>query len=225
MRPMDVREGQTVRTIDGEKLGKVVACREDDFVIEKGFFLQKDYRARYETVARIDDGEIFLDLSREEAQRQIDQGSEELIARSAGMSAGAEALAGGEEHRMTLEEEELLIDKQKRQTGEVAIKKEVTTEQRTVTVPVTREEVTVERTAGPGTPGTGELKADEIRVPVYEERVEVSKRPVVREEVRVRKEERTEPQKVSETIRKERADVKGAGVRRLDKDKDERRPH
>jgi uncharacterized protein (TIGR02271 family) len=44
---------------------------------------------------------------------------------------------------------------------------------------------------------------EEARIPVREEEVEVSKRPVVKEEVRARKETRTEPEEVSGEVRKE----------------------
>src|SRR5512142_2773026 len=60
METRGINEGMTVRSIDGEKLGKVVACRADEFVIEKGFFFPKDYLARYQDVADVRDGEVML---------------------------------------------------------------------------------------------------------------------------------------------------------------------
>jgi hypothetical protein len=56
----DVREGMTVRSVDGEKLGKVFAVNEDGFLIEKGLFFPKDYVCRYPEISRLEDGDIIL---------------------------------------------------------------------------------------------------------------------------------------------------------------------
>ena len=61
------------------------------------------------------------------------------------------------------------------------------TENQNIQVPVTREELVIERGPGSGQV-TGEIGRDEeIRVPLSEERVRVEKQPVVNEEVRVGK--------------------------------------
>lgn len=57
---IDVKEGMTVRSIDGEKLGKVFAVQEGEFLIEKGLFFPKDYVCRYSEVSDIREGEIIL---------------------------------------------------------------------------------------------------------------------------------------------------------------------
>jgi len=57
---IDVREGMTVRSIDGEKLGKVFAVQDGEFLIEKGLFFPKDYVCRYSEISDIRDGEIIL---------------------------------------------------------------------------------------------------------------------------------------------------------------------
>ena len=78
---------------------------------------------------------------------------------------------------LRLREERLNVSKERVQTGEVSLHKEVITEQKTINVPVTHEEVVIEQhpaTAGQvdNTPiGEGET----IRVPVNEEQVNVSK--------------------------------------------------
>jgi uncharacterized protein (TIGR02271 family) len=55
-----VREGMTVRSMDGEKLGKVFAVQDGEFLIEKGLFFPKDYVCRYSEISDIRDGEIIL---------------------------------------------------------------------------------------------------------------------------------------------------------------------
>ena len=46
-----------------------------------------------------------------------------------------------------------------------------------------------------------------MRVPVREEEIQVTKRPVVKEEVRISKEAHTEQRDVDETVRREKAKV------------------
>jgi uncharacterized protein (TIGR02271 family) len=60
-----LKEGMTVRSIDGEKLGRVFALGDDSFHIEKGLFFPKDYLVRYADVSDIRDGEIILLHGRE----------------------------------------------------------------------------------------------------------------------------------------------------------------
>lgn len=56
----DLKEGMTVRSIDGHKLGKVYAVGETEFHIEKGLFFPKDYSVRYAEISDIRDGEVIL---------------------------------------------------------------------------------------------------------------------------------------------------------------------
>jgi uncharacterized protein (TIGR02271 family) len=109
-----------------------------------------------------------------------------------------------------LKEEHLRADKQRVSAGEVKVRKEVRTEQQQITVPVECEEVVVERRPASGA-ASGDLRAEEIRIPVSEERVTVSKEPVVREEVVVGKRKVKETRTVGGTVRKEDAVVEATG--------------
>src|SRR3954471_19103673 len=62
----DIQEGMTVHSADGEKLGKVVSCGADTFTIEKGLFFPKEYEATYDAVREIHEGDIVLNLSKDE---------------------------------------------------------------------------------------------------------------------------------------------------------------
>jgi hypothetical protein len=55
-----VKEGMTVRSMDGHKLGKVYAVSAQEFFIEKGIFFPRDYSVRFGEVSDILDGEIIL---------------------------------------------------------------------------------------------------------------------------------------------------------------------
>jgi uncharacterized protein (TIGR02271 family) len=115
---------------------------------------------------------------------------------------------------MPLAEEELSAERKTREAGRVTLKKDVVTEEKTIKVPVTREEVRVERTpvsAGEARTGEGTFEKSAVTIPVHEEEIEVTKRPVVKEEVRVTKTPYTEQRTASETVRKEVADVEEEG--------------
>lgn len=122
------------------------------------------------------------------------------------------------ERVMELREEQLDVHTERMQTGEVSLRKEIITETRTVEVPVTREEIVVERRALDGVPREGSLETagldrdeKEIRIPVSEEFVHIDKKVVPREEIRVSKEKITDTKSVSEDVRREEAQVDSDG--------------
>jgi len=113
---------------------------------------------------------------------------------------------------MTRSEEELRIGTTQRERGRVRLRKYVTTEQVTQTVPVQREEVRLERepitdanldaaTSGPA------ISEEEHEVTLHEETPVVEKRVVPRERVRLDKETVTEQRQVGEEVRKEQLEV------------------
>jgi uncharacterized protein (TIGR02271 family) len=122
----------------------------------------------------------------------VDAGGRAVEARDILVSAGAEFAPSDASHkaaekdreRIELREEELRATKEPVKAGEVRVRKDVVTEEKTIDVPVTREEVVIERHPASGRPATGSIKeGEEIRVPLTEEEVRVEKRPVVKEEI------------------------------------------
>lgn len=115
-------------------------------------------------------------------------------------------------HKMRLREEQLDVSKSRQTTGEVNIRKEVTEHEQTINVPVSREEVVIEKKAVQDTPTGEPIGQDEtIRIPVSEEKVEVNKRPVVTGEVEIHKREVQDTEKVQDTLRKEEARLDQTG--------------
>jgi hypothetical protein len=57
-----VREGMTALSTKGEKLGKVIRCDDESFVVEKGLFFRKDYELYYEYVTEARGGELIYAL-------------------------------------------------------------------------------------------------------------------------------------------------------------------
>ena len=120
-----------------------------------------------------------------------------------------------QDHRVQLRGEVLRTFKERVQRGEVRLRKEVVTENKTVEVPVTREELVVERVPVSGQEPASHLEIGsekEIRVPLSEERARVEKQPVVQDEVRVGKRAVQKTERVSEDVRHEEL--------RVDKDGD-----
>jgi uncharacterized protein (TIGR02271 family) len=113
---------------------------------------------------------------------------------------------------MTRSEEELRVGTETRERGRARLRKYLTTEQVTKTVPVQREEVRVERepitdanldaaTSGPA------ISEEEHEVTLHEEEVVVEKRAVPKERVRMDTETVTDERQISEEVRKEQIEV------------------
>ncbi|HEY3628878.1 MAG TPA: YsnF/AvaK domain-containing protein [Terracidiphilus sp.] len=100
--------------------------------------------------------------------------------------------------------EVLRVHKDRVSRGEVRIRKEVITDNQTVQVPVTREELVIERRPGDDTAAPeGTIGESEIRVPLNEERATLDKSTVVREEVSVGKRPVEEVRDVTGEVRRE----------------------
>jgi len=133
----------------------------------------------------------------------------------------AERLAAGsagfhnDEARLRLHEEQLAISKREVGAGEVDIHKRVQQEHVQQTIPVRREEVTVERRAlhGAAEPGARIAAQDEVvRVPLFREEIITEKRLVPTEEVIVRKKEVVDQQTVGATLRSEFVETAQTGM-------------
>ena len=152
------------------------------------------------------------------------------VATTTARATGAAATRGVAARGDTIEvkEERLHAETRPVETGEVRVRKEVHAETKTIEVPVEREEVVIERTPVHGRAsktgvGTDSLReGEEIRIPVREDKVTVSKDAVVVEEVKVGKRVVKGTETVSGQVRKEEVhveqdgtvDVKSTGTRK-----------
>ena len=117
-----------------------------------------------------------------------------------------------EQQRLKLREEELQIHKQPVETGEVRVHKEVVAEQKSVDVPVTHEEVYIERRPGSGQPSEVPIgEGESYRIPVREEQITVEKQPVEREEIIFGKRPVQETKRVTDTVKREEARAERVG--------------
>jgi len=128
--------------------------------------------------------------------------------------AGHDTSGPNTDDAMTRSEEELSVDKHVREAGRARLRKWIETENVTMTVPVRREvarlvtepitDANVDRAmSGP------DLSSEEHEVVLTEEVVDVDKRVVPKERVRLETEAVTEDVAVDETVRKEHIDYEG----------------
>jgi len=142
------------------------------------------------------------------------QRSEEPIPRTSADQPHLDAPAG--DASLKLSEEQIKVGKREVEAGGVRLRKVVRTETVNQPVELKREEVVVERV--PGSEATGraqhEFEQHEVYVPLRREEAVVEKESRVREEVRVRKNARSDTQNVSEQVRKEDVEIEREGEAR-----------
>lgn len=166
----------------------------------------------------VEDGRILLYVDRDFASSYGTQSTTGLHETgTATNTATGIGQAGESEESLRLHEERLNVDKDRVQTGEVNVGKHVVEEEQSIEVPVEREEVYVERrpvneaTDRETDQGLTDRDAYQengnIHIPVTEERVEVSKKDTVSEEVVVGKRKVQDTERINETVRREEADI------------------
>lgn len=114
--------------------------------------------------------------------------------------------------RIRLMEEKLKIGKRDVQTGEVVAQKRPVTETVREDVTLRQEKVEIERHPVNREVRPGETisqTGDTIRVPIYGEELVTEKRPVIKEEIEIRKRPETVTEHVEETVRREELEFAG----------------
>jgi uncharacterized protein (TIGR02271 family) len=119
-----------------------------------------------------------------------------------------------DELRVQRTEEELVAGTRQREAGSIRVRKRVRTDRERIEVPTRHEEVSVERVPVEGEATEAQIGDEEIVVPVTEEEVVVHKRPVLKEEVRIRKDVVEDIEVVEEDVRREEIDVEDETNRR-----------
>jgi uncharacterized protein (TIGR02271 family) len=126
-------------------------------------------------------------------------------------------LNDNDHQNLKLHKERLIADKTRRKTGEVIVGKRVETEKATVSIPLDKERVIIERTAAHSsntavTPDAGAFQEGEIaRMEVYEESANIRKEAFVSEEINVKKIIEKETATGEEQLRSERLEVTSEG--------------
>ena len=129
---------------------------------------------------------------------------------------GGRDVSEEDELRLRRPEEELRTGVRQREAGSMNVRKNVRTEREEVRVPRRREEVDVERVPTNREVAEAEFGDEEVVVQVFEEEVVVSKRIVLKEEIRLRKRVVEEVQTFEVDLRKEEVEIDDQTTRRAE---------
>ena len=202
------------RGINDEDLGEVHEVGDTYVLVQKGLINKEKYYVPQNEVESYDGNILRFKLSEEEIKSKY-SGDSPPLTRNTEKDDEEES----ESTRVSLVEERLNISKRDVTYKEATLVKEPVTETKTVEVPITHEELVVERRpASKSTTSTSDLKPpvtskEEIKIPLKKEEVEVKKEPYVKEEVVLKKRRVTETKTITEEVKSERlADTSGIDV-------------
>jgi uncharacterized protein (TIGR02271 family) len=193
------------RGINDEDLGEVKEVGDTYVLVQKGVINKEKFYVPQNKVESYDGNILRFKLSEEEIKSKY-LGDSLPLTRNTERDDGEEE---SESTRISLVEERLNISKRDVTYKEATLVKEPVTETKTVEVPITHEELIVERrTASKSTISTSDLKPpvtskEEIKIPLKKE-VEVKKEPYVKEEVVLKKRRVTETKTITEEVKSER---------------------
>src|ERR687893_1561061 len=132
-----------------------------------------------------------------------------------GVNQPGDDLEDEDELRVQRVEEELRAGTREREAGAMRVRKRVRTDREQIEVPTRHEEVTVERVpVNDRGSSEAEIGEDEVTMPVTEEEVVTEKRPMVKEELRIRKDVVHDEEVVEEDVRREEVEVEDATTTR-----------
>src|SRR5215212_2663574 len=202
------------RGINDEDLGEVQEVTQDYVLVQKGLINKEKYYIPQTEVESYDGNILRFKLSEEEIKGKY-LGDSPPLTRNTGKDDQEEE---SESTTVPLVEERLNISKRDVTYKEATLIKEPVTETKTVEVPITHEELIVERRpASESTTSKSDLEPpvtskEEIKIPLKKE-VEVKKEPYVKEEVVLKKRRVTETKTITEEVKSERlADTSGIDV-------------
>ncbi len=206
------------RALNNEDLGEVQEVTDGYVLVQRGvidkekFSIPQDQAESYDGAIlrfRISEDEIIKEyaLDSDSASASIEEQYESTtVIDSGGGSGGGIQLEGNEDIKRDSRDSLLSVTEEKpsssniTQENQTSIIKEPITETKTVEVPVTHEEVTIEirPPSGQTEPQTPVSSDETITIPVKKEDVEVIKTTYVKEEISVKNKHTTEPLDVSE---------------------------
>src|SRR5918912_4327157 len=202
------------RGSDDEDLGEVQEVGENYVLVQRGMINKDKFYIPRDLVESYDGDVLRFSITEEDAKSRFlgDSPPSSSTKANEGLAAARKA----EETTTTVPITEERLDASKREsTREATITKEPVTETKTVEVPVTHEEISVERRPASGST-TASTAAErpvqsktETKVPLKQEEVQVTKQPYVKEEVSVKKKPVTETRTVTDKVTSEKVKVKG----------------
>jgi uncharacterized protein (TIGR02271 family) len=211
----EIDNGWDVITSDGEKLGDVEEVHPHYLVVGKGLIFHSERYVPVSTITAVEDNTVHLGVTKAEVEHE----GWDTIPDTAGMT-GTSGMTDTTDRRrgdadavdMDVVAEQLDVDKHQVERGSVRVHKDVVEEDVQVNVPVRKERVRVERHAATGErTGTDEytFQEEDIEIPLRGEEVEVRKRPVVTEHVRIGKDVEEHDEQVTGRVRREDVHIEG----------------
>jgi uncharacterized protein (TIGR02271 family) len=206
---------KNVRTLDNQGMGKVIAVPNDeDTIIVSSQSGGEQYKIPRSFISGFNGAEVLLN----QTAYKIMSSSYKVDNASAYEARPSDIITG--EHQQEQEEttvpliEERLNVSKTTSTSTYTLTKEPIAEKKTLDVSVTHEELVVEKrppkdSSSPSAQGPVKSKT-EIKVLLNREEVEVTKKPLVKEEIVVKKKPVTETRTVSDTVTSERISTSGA---------------
>jgi uncharacterized protein (TIGR02271 family) len=196
-----------------EDLGEVQEVGDTYILVQKGLINKEKFYIPQNEVESYSGDILRFRLSEEDIKSKYLQDSPPLPSSAHSTNGIEENQAKQEESESShapLIEENLNISKREVTYKEATLIKEPVTEMKTVEVPVTHEELIVERR--PPTEATtsqDELKSpvttkEEIKIPLKKEEIEVKKEPYVKEEVVIKKRRVAETKTITEEVKSEK---------------------
>jgi uncharacterized protein (TIGR02271 family) len=195
------------RGINNEVLGEVQEVGDTYVLVQKGFINKEKFYVPQNEVESYDGNTLRFKLSEEEIKSKYSGDSPPSLTTNTEKDHEEEE---SESTRVPLIEERLNISKRDVTYKEATLTKEPVIETKTVEVPLTHEELVVERRpASESTTSAGDLKPpvtskEEIKIPLKKEEIEVIKQPYVKEEVVLKKRRVTETKTITEEVKSER---------------------
>jgi uncharacterized protein (TIGR02271 family) len=198
------------RGSNDEDLGEVQEVGQDYVLVQRGMINKDKFYIPKDVVESYDGDVLRFSISEEDAKSRFLGDSPPPSPENEGLSAARKA----EETTTVPITEERLNASKRESTREATITKEPVTETKTVEVPVTHEEISVEkRPASGSTPAERPVQSKtETKVPLKREEVQVTKQPYVKEEVSVKKKPVTETRTVTDKVTSEKVKVKDNDV-------------
>lgn len=194
----------------GESIGDVQEVGANYVLISKGTWFPRDIYVPAEAISQVDTENAHVHV-------KADKSSIESMGwdqRPQGQGQSDDTEMREDALRVPIVKESLTAEKRTEQAGEVRVKKDVVEERESLQVPVTREEVTINRVAvDRAVSGDEGITTDgqTIRVPVTAEKVTVGKEARVVEELEISKRSVTEQEQVEGTVRREEVHVDELG--------------
>ena len=209
------------RGINDADFGEVQELTTEFVITQRGLINIETFGIPKERAESYDGSVLRFNVTEDEAFSKYREGgedtdetlSQEKVSTIDEMETQLQSNQGNETEESTtvpLMEERIDVSKRIKEDTATITKKPIT-ETKTMEVPVTHEEISIERRRPSGEQTYSEQKPvtsqEEIEIPVKREEIEVNKKPYIKEEVVVKKKPVTETKEITEEVTTEKVNV------------------